>query len=105
MIWQRWFHERHQFRLALCGHKAVEAGTVCVLLMVHGQLAMVTLAHVGIASKTGLMAVFPALGITFTRYARHFARHFANRWTSSAPGEYTKAALSVGNRSLSVAAQ
>jgi hypothetical protein len=107
MIWQRWFHERHQFRLALCGHKAVEAGAVCLLLMVQGQLAMVTLAHVGIASKTGLLAVFPAFGITFTRYARYFA----NRWASSAffgictfvadslaheshyPGEYTEAAL------------
>jgi hypothetical protein len=80
MIWQRWFHEKHQFRLALCGHKAVEASAVCLLLMVQGQLAMVTLTHVEIASKTGLLAVFPALGITFTRYAKHFA----NRWTSSA---------------------
>ncbi len=107
MIWQRWFHEKHQFRLALCGHKAVEAGAVCLLLMVQGQLATVTVAHLEIASKTGLLAVFPALGITFTRQARHFA----NRWTSSAffgvctfladaamheshyPGEYTEAAL------------
>jgi hypothetical protein len=107
VIWQRWFHEKHQFRLALCGHKAVEAGAVCLLLMVQGQLATVTVAHLEIASKTGLLAVFPALGITFTRQARHFA----NRWTSSAffgvctfladaamheshyPGEYTEAAL------------
>lgn len=107
MVWRRWFHEKHQFRLALCGHKAVEAGAVCLMLMVQGQLAMVTMAHVEIASKTGLLAVCPALGLTFTRYAKHFA----NRWTASAffgictfvadalaheshyPGEYTEAAL------------
>jgi len=100
-------HERHQFRLALCGHKAVEAGAVCLLLMVQGHLAMVTFAHVEIAGKTGLLAVFPALGVSFTKYARYFA----NRWVSSAflgictfladatihashyPGEYTEAAL------------
>jgi hypothetical protein len=99
--------QRHQFRLALCGHKAVEAAAVCALLMVQGHLAMLTLVHVEIASKTGLLAVFPAVGITFTRYARHLA----SRWTSSAffgictfladaamheshyPGEYTEAAL------------
>jgi hypothetical protein len=75
MIWQRWFHEKHQFRLALCGHKAVEAGAVCLLLMVQGQLTMVTLAHVGIASKTGLLAVFPALGITFTLAENLLHRH------------------------------
>lgn len=100
-------HEKHQFRLALCGHKAVEAGAVCLLLMVQGHLTMVTMGHVEIASETGFLAVFPALGVTFTRYARHFA----NRWTSSAflavctfladaavheshyPGAYTEAAL------------
>ena len=103
----RWFHEKHRFRAALCGHKAVEAGAVCLLLMVQGHLPMVTMAHVEIAGKTGLMAVFPALGVTFTPYARRLA----NRWTSSAffgvctfaadsiaheshyPGEYTEAAL------------
>jgi hypothetical protein len=60
-----------------------------------------------IASKTGLLAVFPALGVTFTRYARHFV----NRWTtglffgtctfladalvhpSHYPGAYTEAAM------------
>jgi hypothetical protein len=59
-----------------------------------------------VAAKTGLLAVSPALG-TFTRYARHFA----NRWISSAflgicafladaavheshyPGKVTEAAL------------
>jgi hypothetical protein len=115
---QRLLHEKHQFRLALCGHQAVEAGAVCMLLMVQGHLGVVTMAHVEIASKTGLLAVFPALGITFTRYARHFA----NRWTSSAflglctffadaaihashyPGEYTEAALTgLGAFVLSVA--
>jgi len=101
------FNERHQFRLVLCGHKAVEVGAVCLVLMVQGHLAEVTLAHFLIATKTGLWAICPALGITFTRYARHLV----NRWTSSAflgfctffadalsheshyPGAYTEAAL------------
>ncbi len=100
-------HQGHQFRLVLCGHKAVEAGAVCALLMVQGQLGALTLTHLEIASKTGLLAVVPVLGVTFTRHARYFA----NRWTSSAlvglftfladavmhdshyPGEYTEAAL------------
>jgi hypothetical protein len=72
--------ERHQFRLVLCGHKAVEVGAVCLVLMVQGNLAEVTFTHFLIATKTGLLAVSPALGLTFTRYARHFV----NRWTSSA---------------------
>jgi integral membrane sensor domain MASE1 len=102
-------HKHYQFRLALCGHKAVEAGSVCLLLMVQGNLAAATLTHFGIASRTGLAAVLPALFVTFTRYARHLA----NRWTSSAffaictfiadslmheshyPGEYTEAALTA----------
>jgi len=96
-----------QYRLALCGHKAVEAGAVCVLLMVQGDLTAVTLTHLAIAAKTGLLAVSPALGLTFTRQVRHLL----NRWTASAllgvctfaadafihashyPGEYTEAAL------------
>jgi len=104
---ERVFHERHQFRLILCGHKAVEAGAVCLVLMVGGSLGGATLGHFLIASKTGLLAVFPALGITLTPYARHLA----NRWVSSVllgvcafladavihashyPGEYTEAAL------------
>jgi hypothetical protein len=73
-------HEKHQYRLVLCGHKAVEAGTACLLLMVQGDLAGITLTHLGIATQTGLLAVFPAVGLTFTQYARHFA----NRWASSA---------------------
>lgn len=33
----------HQFRLVLCGHKAVEAGAVCLVLMVGaGHLGDVT---------------------------------------------------------------
>lgn len=63
----------------LCGHKAVEAGAVCLILMVQGDLAAATIGHLAIASKTGLLAVVPALGITWTRHARHLA----NRWTSS----------------------
>jgi hypothetical protein len=73
-------HERHQFRLAMCGHKAVEAGAVCLLLMVQGDLAGLTLAHVAIASKTGLLGVSPILGVTYTRHARHLV----NRWKSAA---------------------
>jgi hypothetical protein len=75
--------------------------------MVQGHLGEVTLAHFLIATKTGLWAISPALGITFTRYARHLV----NRWTSSAflgfctffadamsqkshyPGAYMEAAL------------
>jgi hypothetical protein len=74
---------------------------------VQGQLAEATVAHFAIAAKTGLLAVSPALALTFTRYARHFL----NRWASSAflglctfaadalahpshyPGAYTEAAL------------
>ena len=100
-------NQRHLYRLVLCGHKAVEAGAVCLVLMVQGHLGEVTTAHLGIAAQTGVLAVFPALGITFTPYARHFL----NRWTTSAflgsctlaadalvhvshyPGEYTEAAL------------
>jgi hypothetical protein len=100
---------RHKFRLALFGHKAVEAGVVCVVLMVQGELAGITLVHLGIAAKTGLLAVSPVLGATFSPYARHFV----NRWTSSLflgactfaadalihashyPGEYTEAALTA----------
>jgi len=104
--------KKHHFRLALCGHKAVEAGAVCVLLMVQGQLAEATLAHFAIAAKTGLLAVSPALAVTFGRHARHFVhRLFLNRWASSLflgictfaadslahpshyPGAYTEAAL------------
>ncbi len=99
----------HQFRMALCGHKAVEAGAVCMLLMVQGHLGAITMAHVEVASKTGLLAMTPILGVTFTRHIRHFL----NRWTASAllaictfaadaamheshyPGEYTEAALTA----------
>ena len=101
------FTKPYRFRLALCGHKAIEAGAVCLVLMVQGNLAAVTLTHLATASKTGLLAVIPTLGITYSRYAKHFM----NRWTSSAflgvctfiadalvhqshyPGEYTEALL------------
>lgn len=93
----------------MCAHKAVEAGAVCLVLMVQGDLAGLTLGHVGIASQTGALAVIPVLGVTLTRHARHLA----NRWTSSAllavctfaadaamheshyPGAYTEAALTA----------
>jgi hypothetical protein len=101
--------KRGQFRLVLCGHKAVEAGAVCLVLMVQGHLGDVTLTHVAIAAKTGLLAVSPALAVTFSQYVRHFL----NRWTSAAflavctfgadavvhashyPGEYGEAALTA----------
>ncbi len=82
---------------------------MCLLLMVQGQLAAVTLTHVEIATRTGLLAVAPAVVLTFTR----FARHLVNRWTSSVffaactfladsaihashyRGEYTEAAMTA----------
>jgi hypothetical protein len=103
----RLINEKYQYRLVLCGHKAVEAGAVCMVLMVQGRLTEMGLVHVALATKTGLLAVFPALGLTYTRYARHFV----NRWTASLffgvctffadsvvhrshyPGAYTEAAL------------
>ena len=75
--------------------------------MVQGNLLALTAAHFLIATKTGLLAVSPAVGLTFTKQARHLV----NRWTASAllgictfaadalvhqshyPGEYTEAAL------------
>jgi hypothetical protein len=93
----------------MCGHKAVEIAGVCVLLMVQGDLAGVTLTHLAVASKTGLLGVTPLLGVSFTGYARYLT----NRWTSSAlvgistfaadafvhashyPGAYTEAALTA----------
>ena len=111
-------HKKHQFRLALCGHKAVETGAACLMFMVQGQLGQATLGHFLIASETGLLTVFPLLGITLTRYARHFA----NRRVSATfvavcafladalvhgshyPGAYTEAALTaLGAFGLSVA--
>jgi hypothetical protein len=65
--------------------------------------------HFAIATKTGLLAVSPALLVSFSRYARHFV----NRWTSSVffavctffadavshpshyPGEYSEALLTA----------
>jgi hypothetical protein len=103
----RWLHQKHQFRLMLCGHKAVEAGAVCMILMVQGNLMGLTLGHLLIASKTGTLAMSPVLAVTVTRYGRLLA----NRWISSSvlaicafiadaiiheshyPGEYTEAVL------------
>jgi hypothetical protein len=86
--------------------------------MVQGHLGAITMTHLEIASQTGLLAVAPVLGVSFTRQARHFA----NRWTTSAllggctffadaavhashyPGEYTEAALTgIGAFVFSVA--
>jgi len=76
---RRFLDKRHQFRFVLRGHKIVEAGAVCLVLVVQGQLGEVTAAHLLIASKTGLLAALPVLCITFTNYLRYFI----NRWTSS----------------------
>ncbi len=76
MKFRHFLNNGHQFRLMLCGHKVAEAGVACLLLMVQGQLSDVTVTHLLIASKTGLLAVLPVLVITFT----HHARHFLNRW-------------------------
>jgi hypothetical protein len=102
-------HGRHQYRLAMCGHKAVEVAGVCMLLMVQGNIAGLTVTHLGVATQTGLLAVVPVLGITLTRYVHHLA----NRWVASAvlavctfvadaaihgshyPGAYSEAALTA----------
>ena len=93
----------------MCGHKAAEVAMVCVLLMVQGDLAGATLAHLLVASKTGILGVSPIVGVTFTRYAAVLT----NRWVSSSllavstfaadaiahashyPGAYTEAALTA----------
>jgi len=93
----------------MCGHKAIEIAAVCVLLMVQGDLAGVTLTHLAIAGKTGVLGVSPILGVTFTRYTRLLT----NRWISAAllglctfaadavvhqshyPGAFTEAALTA----------
>jgi len=72
-------HKTHKFRLALLGHKAAETAGACLILMVQGQIAQATVGHLLIASETGLLTVVPLLGITLTRYARHFG----NRWISA----------------------
>jgi predicted membrane-bound mannosyltransferase len=110
-------HDKHRFRLALAGHKAVETGAACLLFMVQGQLAQATSSHLVIASQTGALTVFPLLGITLTRQARHFN----NRWMSATllagcafladavihgshyPGTYTEAGLTaIGTFALSI---
>jgi hypothetical protein len=109
---------KQQYRLVLFGHKAVEVGAVCALLMVQGHILDATLAHFTVAAKTGLLATVPLVGVTLTDYARHMA----NRWVSSAliglfgvaadafihgshyPGAYTEAVLTgIGAFALSVA--
>jgi len=108
---------KHRFRLVLCSHKAVEVAGVCLVLMVRGHLVDITAAHLVLAAKTGLLAIVPALGMTFTRQARHYA----NRWISAGflgvcgfladalvhpshyPGAYTEAALTgLGTCAVSV---
>jgi hypothetical protein len=112
--WKQWFHERHRFRFMMCSHKAVEAAAVCTILMVQGDIAGITLTHLAVASKTGLLAMSPLLGVTLTRHARHLT----NRWLCSAllavsafladtliheshyPGAYTEAAMTAAGAFL-----
>jgi len=75
----RVINRKHQFRLVLFGHKAAETGAACLLLMLQGQLAGATLGHFLLASKTGVLTVFPLLGITWTKHAKYLA----HRWTSA----------------------
>jgi hypothetical protein len=108
---------KRRYRLLLFGHKAAEVGGVCVVLMVQGHLLDATLTHFAIATKTGLLATFPVVGVTLTRHAHHMT----NRWVSSAligvfgmaadvishgshyPGAYTEAVLTgIGAFVLSV---
>jgi hypothetical protein len=88
-----------------------------MLLMVQGRVGEITGAHVAIASETGVLAILPALVLTFTRYGRYLT----NRWTSSLfiglcgfaadalvhpshfPGAYTEAILTgLGTTAASV---
>lgn len=106
------------FRLALCGHKAAEVSGVCLVLMVQGHLLAVTAAHLVVAGKTGVLAILPALAITYTRRA---TRLITNRWSSALflgacgfvadaivhqshyPGAYTEAALTgIGTTGASI---
>lgn len=106
--------KKHRFRLALFGHKTAETGAACLIVMLQGQLAGATLGHLAVASETGLLTVFPLLGLTLTRHARHFG----NRWTSAVlvgactlfadaiihgshfPGKYTEAAVTAAAASV-----
>ena len=113
MTWRR----GTAFRVALCGHKAAEVAAVCMLLMVQGNIAAITGAHVAIASQTGVLSILPALVLTFTRHVHYLA----NRWTSSLfigacgfaadalvhgshyPGPYTEALLTgIGTTAASI---
>jgi len=76
----QYFHNKNQFRAMLLGHKAAEVAVVCLLVMVKGHIGDVTVTHLVIATKTGLLTVCPSLAVSYTRYARYFA----NRWASSA---------------------
>jgi hypothetical protein len=113
-VQQRLIPARHEYRLLMCGHKALEAGAVCLVLMVQGHLLDASLAHLLVASKTGLLAVAPVLVVTMTRHVHHLF----NRWTASAllagctfvadalihgshyPGAYTEAALTAAGAFL-----
>jgi len=51
-------NKKHQFRMILCGHKAIETGAACLLLMVQGQLAQATASHFLIASESDCSEYF-----------------------------------------------
>src|SRR5258708_18445795 len=58
MKFRHFLSNGHQYRLILCGHKVVEAGVACLLLMVQVQLSDITVTHLLISNKTRLLAVF-----------------------------------------------
>jgi hypothetical protein len=73
--------EKHQFRLVLCGHKAVEAGAVCLVLMVGGHLGAITLGpgEYTEAALTGIGAFLFSLAISYTPIGKkldHLAETF-----------------------------
>jgi hypothetical protein len=70
----------------LCGQKAVEAGAVCMVLMVQGHLGDVTLAHVEIAAKTGLLESRP-------RSPSHQPVRAASRETAGRSSESARSSL------------
>jgi hypothetical protein len=102
-------HEKHRYRLAVCGYNAFETSAVCLALMVKGSLLSLTLGHFATASRTGVLAILPVLGLSMTRQAALLA----GRWTapiiaglcgfgadvlthpSHFPGAYTEAALTA----------
>jgi glycosyltransferase involved in cell wall biosynthesis len=64
----------------VCGHKGIESGLACLLLVVQGQLGDANASDFLLASATGGLTAFSLLGIAWTR----FAHHLTNRWIIAA---------------------